>query len=322
MLDPDDVDECTKSALSDLVNQLLQPGGLIPLSPSKRVSARATGEAIELSAEVASLWAPLLGYLRDTYGAVFGEILAEELVEAVLREPSSGDEEKDNEDQSQEDANDPSSQFWKVSAFASPSYRKTAEAWLRYLVTSIPPSSHNTSNIPTTRPPTPLITEVELAELCLPYRSASSTADLLEFLCERNEDLKQGVGPLLAVLKVPSFVAQAELESASAAAAEGADMEASGFESYLDVMQERLRQMEEAFTQQQDSQDEVEAQMGTQMEVDSGYAVKEKEPEERAQQQQSKKMPKGWTALSAKDWKPTPFGCLNGKVPTNLVLDL
>lgn len=34
VLDPDDVDECTKSALADLVNQLIQPGGLIPLSKS------------------------------------------------------------------------------------------------------------------------------------------------------------------------------------------------------------------------------------------------------------------------------------------------
>lgn len=32
VMDPDEVDECTKSALSDLVNQLIQPGGLIPLS--------------------------------------------------------------------------------------------------------------------------------------------------------------------------------------------------------------------------------------------------------------------------------------------------
>lgn len=34
VLDPDDVDECTKSALADLVNLLLMPGGLIPLSKS------------------------------------------------------------------------------------------------------------------------------------------------------------------------------------------------------------------------------------------------------------------------------------------------
>ncbi|KAI3483308.1 hypothetical protein L1887_53799 [Cichorium endivia] len=42
--DPDDVDECTKSALADLVNQLLQPGGLVPRSRSKRVSASASGK--------------------------------------------------------------------------------------------------------------------------------------------------------------------------------------------------------------------------------------------------------------------------------------
>ena len=118
-MDPDDVDECTKSALSDLVDELLQPGGLIPLSRPKRV-AEPGGE---LPVEVARVWTPLLAHLRDTFGAVFGQILVEELVDLVVRQADSAGEDED------EAGEDTEACSWRaVARKSSPGYRATAEA--------------------------------------------------------------------------------------------------------------------------------------------------------------------------------------------------
>ena len=323
LMDPDDVDECTKSALSDLINQLLQPGGLIPLSRSKRVPASAAGDAIALPAEVASTWSPLLGYLRDTYGPIFGQLLSEELFEAMLG-PSEGDEPSTVQDpasnttaDADDDAGDPSSQHWKLEAFASPSYRKTAEAWMRYLVTSVPPSTPMPNSIAAAggnRAPAALITDIEVAELCLPVRSPGSTS-LLEFLCARNDELQQRIGPLVAVLQVQSLVQASEADLPTLPG----DAQASGFEGSLEVMQRRLDEMNAlpslsvtaAPEKQQDEAEESERPI----EVDSAENVAGVERSSTAS-----KMPVGWS-MAPSDWKPTPLGCLRGTIP-DLVLKL
>ncbi|KAJ1020102.1 hypothetical protein NDA16_004382 [Ustilago loliicola] len=221
VLDPDEVDECTKSALADLVNQLIQPGGLIPLSKSKRVRGSASDDTIALPTELASLWTPLLGYLRDTFGGIFGQLLTEELVDAVLYQTDPSDDDPtqnssllDEATPASDEKDDPSWQGWKQAAFSDASYRKTAEAWIRFLVSNVPPASqmHNaTLAAAANMAPATLITDAEVAEMCLPMRSQSSTS-LLEFLCERNDDLKERIGALVAVLKVSQFVSQQELE--------------------------------------------------------------------------------------------------------------
>ncbi|SPO32196.1 uncharacterized protein UTRI_02753 [Ustilago trichophora] len=319
-MDPDDVDECTKSALSDLVNQLIQPGGLVPLSKSKRVSGSATAEEIVLPTEVASLWTPLLGYLRDTFGPIFGQLLTEELVDVVLHHQQLADSASDEAATQYppvggtEEQDDPSSQTWKTAAFASPSYRKTAEAWIRYLLTTVPPSSQMT-NASYVRPPTALTTDVEVAELCLPMRSHSS-ADLLEFLCERNVELKDRIGPLVAVLRVERFVSQTTSEEEVLHVAKSnEEVEESGFEESLEVMQKRLEEMDSVEWAHAAAQ--TESQQRQRQEEES-----EVEPIAQAQGEDvgAGKMPCGWS-MAGKEWKPTPFGCLNGTIP-NLVLDL
>ncbi|SPO25143.1 uncharacterized protein UTRI_02753_B [Ustilago trichophora] len=320
-MDPDDVDECTKSALSDLVNQLIQPGGMVPLSKSKRVSGSATAEEIVLPSEVASLWTPLLGYLRDTFGPIFGQLLTEELVDAVLHQQQTADSISEGPATQEftggtEEQDDPSSQTWKSSAFASPSYRKTAEAWIRYLLTTVPPSSQmtNSSNV---RPPTALTTEVEVAELCLPMRSHSS-ADLLEFLCERNVELKHRIGPLVAVLRVERFVSQTTTseEEVSQFTEGGEELEESGFEGSLEVMQKRLEKMDSMQWAQAAAQTESQQQQQESREV---HTIAQAQGE-KAGGAEGGKMPCGWS-MAGKEWKPTPFGCLNGTIP-NLLLDL
>ncbi|CDR99675.1 uncharacterized protein SPSC_01684 [Sporisorium scitamineum] len=316
VMDPDEVDECTKSAMSDLVNQLIQPGGLIPLGKSKRVSASATDQDIALPSQLASLWTPLLGYLRDTFGPIFGQLLAEELVDAVVRD-TAADTSADSTDENDDDS-DPNSQLWKVAAFASPGYRTTADAWIRYLVTTAPPSAGmgNAS----TRAPTTLITDTEVAEMCLPFRSTGSVS-MLEFLCERNLELRERMGPLVAVLKVSSFVAAQggldEFEGAQRQEVGEEEEDKSGFESQLEAMQKRLREMEAVAlaTQNGDEQGQdngeeegVEEVAATVADVDIAEETVGADAN----------MPTGWYMASA-DWKPTPFGCLDGKIP-NLVV--
>lgn len=334
LMDPDDVDECTKSALSDLVNQLVQPGGLIPLGKSKRVQASATDDEIILPAELASLWSPLLGHLRDTFGPIFGQLLTEELVEAAIRETDSNEDLttppthtlSTAEDAVTDDQQDPSSQSWKRAAYASASYRKTADAWVRYLVTVAPPASSMSRifNASTGRAPTTLITDTEVAEMCLPFRTLGSVS-ILDFLCERNSDLKARIGALVSVLKVSSFVATAanDLDSADdhvEAAMVGQEQvdEVSGFESQLQVMQKRLLDIEalakpDAVSTARDIQAECEdgqvAASGSDIDTDAAAATSANA---------DRLMPTGWFIARA-DWKPTPFGCLRGRIPDLVV---
>ncbi|TKY87763.1 hypothetical protein EX895_003344 [Sporisorium graminicola] len=335
VMDPDDVDECTKSALSDLVNQLIQPGGLIPLGKTKRVSASAKDEAVALPSELTSLWIPLLGYLRDTFGPIFGQLLVEELVDAVVREPGSfTDPEHATLARARDDSDaDPSSQSWKPAAFASSGYRPTAEAWIRYLVTTVPPAS-NTGNA-ILRAPTALITDAEVVDMCLPFRSTGSVS-LLEFLCERNAELKARIGPLVDVLKVSSFVtAHAGLESSEGALTEAAEEakeedeegDESGFEAQLKAMQRRLVEMEAVTlapsgTEEQgqdNGEEEADAAVAlAASHVDTTAEACARDGATAAVTTTTTNMPTGWSMAPA-DWKPTPFGCLDGKIP-NLVV--
>lgn len=182
--------------------------------------------------------------------------------------------------------------------------------------------------------PTALITDTEVAEMCLPMRSPSSTS-LLEFLCERNEELRERIGALVAVLKVSQFVSQEQIElpelpkqSSEEGKGQGEGEEKSGFESDLAQMQSRLTQMEtvewgntspmhtgsdEADEVWEDTPaDNLAAAPSTAARDDSVAAIVGVESKQG--------MPQGWS-LAPESWKPTPFGCLNGRIP-NLVLDL
>lgn len=308
VMDPDDVDECTKSALGCLVNQLIQPGGLIPLGKSKRVQASAVDDEIALPGELASMWTPLLGYLRDTYGPIFGQLLTEDLVEAAVRqvEPAG-----DADDDAAENADDhPNDEAWKAAAFSEMTYRNTAEAWIRYLVTTVPPPSTNSS---AARTPTTLITDVEVSEMCLPLRSSSSTS-ILEFLCDRNSDLKARTEPLLSVLKLSASVTAADSDDDDGfETPKEAEGEGSGFESQLEVMQKRLDEMDAVKWGEAAVEDETMAGDGEG--APDGVVESTTTDDDRGA---AKKMPKGWAMVSA-EWKPTPFGCLNGKIPDLVV---
>ncbi|KAJ9478693.1 Protein LAS1 [Pseudozyma hubeiensis] len=328
VMDPDDVDECTKSALSDLVNQLIQPGGMIPLGASKRVPATAVDDDVVLPAELVSIWGPLLGHLRNTYGSIFGQLLTEELVDAVIREVDSGPGAETPQIQmtstSAEDAAegaDPSSQSWKRSAYASPSYRKTADAWIRYLVTTAPPPSPVTgaANSSTSRPPTTLIADTEVAQMCLAFRTSSSVS-ILDFLCQRNDQLKTKFEPLVAVLRVAGFVSAAavgeDLSDDDVEMARERDEDVSGFERQLEAMQERLRDMD-ALPRPEVSSEEVVEDAQTAEVVQAETAVEE-EGSAAVVEVDHGQMPTGWSMAGA-DWRPTPFGCLDGRIP-NLVV--
>lgn len=302
MLDPDEVDECTKSALSDLINQLIQPGGLVPMSKAKRVPASAMGDKVKLPAEVAAIWTPLLGHLRDTFGPIFGQLLVEELVDTILRGHDVTSPELDSSLQTagEEERDDPSYQGWKSAVCAEASYRKTADAWLRFLVTTIPPPTQIHNSV---RPAAALISDTELAQMCLSLRSEGLT-DVLEFLCERNEELHRKFGPLVAVLKVGSFMGGAgEIEAPSS---DGG----SGFETGLEEMQKRLDEMNSV-----DWSTRAEAESRGSEEVSASNG-KGKEVE----MDGDRRMPEGWS-WAPQEWKPTPFGCLNGAIP-QLVLEI
>ncbi|GAC98794.1 hypothetical protein PHSY_006389 [Pseudozyma hubeiensis SY62] len=328
VMDPDDVDECTKSALSDLVNQLIQPGGMIPLGTSKRVPATAVEDDIVLPAEVVSVWSPLLGHLRDTYGPIFGQLLTEELVDAFIREVDSGAGAETPRIQmistAVEDAaegTDPSSQSWKRSAYASPSYRKTADAWIRYLVTTVPPSSpvSTAASSSTSRPPTTLIADTEVAQMCLAFRTSSSVS-ILDFLCQRNDELKAKFEPLVAVLKVADFVSAAAMDEDSSDddvdMVRERDEDVSGFEMQLEAMQKRLRDMD-ALPRSEASRTEVVEDAQT-VELAQAETAVEEEGSAAVVEVDQGQMPMGWSMAGA-DWRPTPFGCLDGRIP-NLVV--
>lgn len=293
--DPDDVDECTKSALADLVNQLLQPGGLVPRSRSKRVSASASGKAMVLPDEVVAVWAPLLAYMRETYGRIFGQILAEELVDVAFRRPALPDDD-DTDAEQDASADDPSWQGWKAAAMSYASYGKTAEAWLRYLITTTPVASGAaTSNAQA--PVGPLVSDVEVVELCLPLQLPASTG-LLDMIAERNHELGARIAPLIAVLRVSAFVTTTELD---------ANPGQGDFTSELDVMQTRLDGMQKLFAVDERVADvSMDDTRQTSTNHVNGSAASA--------------MPQGWSAAPS-SWKPTPFGCLNGRIP-NLVLEI
>jgi ribosomal biogenesis protein LAS1 len=293
--DPDDVDECTKSALADLVNQLLQPGGLVPRSRSKRVSASASGKVMVLPDEVVAVWAPLLAYMRETYGRIFGQILAEELVDVAFRRPALPDDD-DTDAEQDASADDPSWQGWKAAAMSYASYGKTAEAWLRYLITTTPVASGAaTSNAQA--PVGPLVSDVEVAELCLPLQLPASTG-LLDLIAERNHELGARIAPLIAVLRVSAFVTTTELD---------ANPGQGDFTSELDVMQTRLDGMQTLFAVDERVADvSMDDTRQTSTNHVNGSAASA--------------MPQGWSAAPS-SWEPTPFGCLNGRIP-NLVLEI
>lgn len=324
VMDPDDVDECTKSALSDLINQLIQPGGLVPMGRSKRVPDTAGEDEIVLPAELARVWSPLLGHLRDTFGPIFGQLLAEELVEAVVSESDSNEDAETAQQVVSADASadqdDPSSQAWKQAAYLSPSYRKTADAWIRYLVTTAPPTSSMPGTTPTHRPATTLITDAEVAEMCLPFKTSSS-ASVLEFLLARNAELKAKIGMLVEVIKVTSFVASAA--AAMEVDSPGNDVETargneevSGFETQLEAMQRRLRDVEAlsrpglgvSGADEEQGEPNLPSDRAGEADVSAAASGDADQPP----------MPMGWSTAGA-DWKPTPFGCLDGRIP-NLVV--
>ena len=132
--------------------------------------------------------------------------------------------------------------------------------------------------------------------MCLPFRSVRSTG-ILEFLCDRNPVLESKIAPLLGVLKLAALCEQS-LETTT----EG---EASGFESQLEVMQQRLVDVQALVV---DAQQHEEA----------ATAVKPSEGMVQIALSEQHNMPTGWR-LADSSWKPTPFGCLDGKIPDLMV---
>ncbi|KAI3483309.1 hypothetical protein L1887_53800 [Cichorium endivia] len=149
------------------------------------------------------------------------------------------------------------------------SYGKTAEAWLRYLITTTPVASGAaTSNAQA--PVGPLVSDVEVVELCLPLQLPASTG-LLDMIAERNHELGARIAPLIAVLRTRL---------------DGMQKLFAVDERVADVSMDDTRQT---------STNHV-----------NGSAASA--------------MPQGWSAAPS-SWKPTPFGCLNGRIP-NLVLEI
>lgn len=171
--------------------------------------------------------------------------------------------------------------------------------------------------------------------MCLPSRSTGSVS-LLEFLCERNAELKARIGPLVDVLKVSSFVtAHAGLESSEGALTEAAEEakeedeegDESGFEAQLKAMQRRLVEMEAVTlapsgTEEQgqdNGEEEADAAVAlAASHVDTTAEACARDGATAAVTTTTTNMPTGWSMAPA-DWKPTPFGCLDGKIP-NLVV--
>ena len=188
------------------------------------------------------------------------------------------------------------------------------------------------------RAPTTLITDVEVAQLCLAMRLHTS-ASLLEFLCERNEGLRASIGALVAVLKVAEFMQQAqEIEEEAPSTREkkiagtreagerdrGGDEEeievevevgeVSGFESQLELMQKRLTEMDAVTWSAPPDGNKGSSEANVVAAEEEGGSVGA------GADGWASKMPTGW-AWAGPEWKPTPLGCLNGKLP-NLILDI
>lgn len=221
--DPDDVDECTKSAFDQLVTELLKPGGLIPQTKAKRVPATTPGAEITLPAEVGAIWDPLLAYLAETFGRVFALVLVDELVRIVSYTPHEGKEE------------------WKRKAYAHKSYRNTADAWLRHFVAAptapIPAlSAHGTATSSGTR----LVTEAEIAHRCF-RNQTPALVPLLTLLCAQDPQLDERVGSLVQVLQIGQFVDHDSALPLQPAASQPQPQ----FDTDLDEMHERLRQLQQ-----------------------------------------------------------------------------
>ncbi|PWZ01607.1 Las1-domain-containing protein [Testicularia cyperi] len=325
-MEPDEVDECTRSALLQLVNELIQPGGIIPLSRSKRTPASATGKAITLPTEVFEIWSTLLAHLSDTFGRIFGLLLIEELLQAVNFESASDDKtSRDIEHEEQAVRGISSAEAvddelaWKEKAFANASYRKTANAWIRQLVTVAPSTlaasaaavtsiSTGTSAAKANR--SRLVTEGDVVERCL-LRHTSESNELLRFLCRRDSNLHERVGALLQVLETFDFLHKTD-SLPFAEQIRGADVDEmgmSGFEGQLDVMDTRLQQirsLEPVWAAQHQHQRTHLRNDRVAMRVDKNA--------QRARSIAGSGMPFGWS-LAPKDWTPTPLGCLNGRTP-------
>lgn len=287
----EDADECTRSALDQLVAELVKPGGLIPQTKTKRVAADAATDDIVLPTATGAIWDPLLAFLCETFGQAFATALVDELVRIVSHVI----------DDTQIDA-EAAQDAWKRKSYANRSFRNTADAWIRHLVAGpVGPSSIllSSRNTPAPNSARTLISASQVAQRCF-VRQTPTLVPLLSFLCTQDAQLDTRIGSLLHLLQIDQSVDWDTSTSQQQVATTGTQFE----DAQLDEMHERLRKLQQ-FKPPTSSTRKVAA------------AANIEPPQTPAE---AAAYPAGWR-LAPSTWTPTPLGCINNTIP-DLFLDI
>ncbi|PWN53202.1 Las1-domain-containing protein [Violaceomyces palustris] len=328
-----------RKVVREMVSELVRPGGLIPLSKSKRPRSTAESFLPMLSQELEDIWSPLLVHIGSTtaFSDDFFEILAGELVESIAftRSEASiavstlgGLGVVEGED-------------WRVSAWSERSYKDCATSWLLRLVQDDKFLARGKRSSPSMR--------MSVVEMCLSRPCDSTIAivnhlthldrslakrlnPLIDFLDSRIslrcEDLLSFQEPILSPVPLPRDGEGEEEEAEGDLIVEGGGEEdaeeereamevedqtlpknPTGFEDAIKEMEQRLEDLREMMTQNRTSE-----------EIQPLTQPKESIPSSSLSEvNEDPNLPKGWSLYPENEWKPTPIGCLDGMVPNLLI---
>ncbi|EPQ26148.1 uncharacterized protein PFL1_06356 [Pseudozyma flocculosa PF-1] len=215
--------ELVRAANKDLIDALLKPGGIVPLSKAKRVRASAQADAIVLPSELEETWSPLIAYLRANLGLPFLTVLFEELIASLAYSAPETPESASDGSSSRAEGED---EDWRRDAWIQPTYKKTAEAWLRHLI--VVDGQMMGEDVTEIHRGAAKTLEMAVIEQCLRL-PAEGTISLLRLVGSLSDRLSAAIAPLLPVLEssvslgvsdlfAKAETAEAEVRTASAEA--------------------------------------------------------------------------------------------------------
>ncbi|UZJ51297.1 hypothetical protein CBS101457_000617 [Exobasidium rhododendri] len=269
-----------------LVDSLLEPGGIIPLSKKKRAINLPTGaDAIaSVPTELYLTWLPLLNHLSASVDH-FADVLQDGLISCITQ---------------------PSDDMGR-------SFLQTVASWLLALfgedkpflaIPSLQSRPHILADLSeegyesgNDRP------TIQLARRCLATPTATSLA-VARQLCLKDEQLKERVRPLIDMAESKVAEPHQQIEN-------GNDQEkeefSSNFEDSILDMERKLKELEDSTVQ-------IRSIQSTQQDT----RRQQRAIERHEVQMKVCEQVQGWQ-VAPDEWRPSPIGCLNGSVP-NLIL--
>lgn len=283
-----------RSAKGELMNAsdvlasiLVEPGHLIPLSRQKRLLLSTNGSIPKLSQELCDTWMPLLTYLVDSIGFSFYEALLEVLAECIS---------KTGEDASLE-KNRPSEDLHGIP--------ETAAGWIFYLLCSdfhkgicrrAKESEEGLDESNGVSSSQELV--MSTVQNCMSAPTPISM-QLVRELCHQDPALQDKLGDVLNIAN-DTKVGDGETEQAMTEGIDIIEMEQS-----IAAMEQKLLDLQGDSCQ---SRSKPQARQATQPDL------KPQHVESRQRQAEVCRAIEGWS-LANQDWRPTPIGLLDGRLP-------